>query len=375
LQPPAVPSHIQRLRPYVPGKPIEEVQREFGLTDVVKLASNENPLGPSPRAVEAIRQAIAGNLGLYPDGACFSLTRALAERWNVPQEQLVLGNGSDEIIASLGLVYLGPGSEVLSCHPTFVQYEAAARLNQAEYVTAPLRDHRYDLDALADLLAPQTRLVFIANPNNPTGSIVRRAELERFLNRCPETALVVLDEAYFEYADDPEYPDGLDYVREGRNVIVLRTFSKIYALAALRVGYGISRPEIIRALHQVRQPFNVNTLAQVAALASLDDPEQVTRSRRANAAGAHTLYQAFERLGLPYVETHANFVLFDLRKTARPYFEALLRRGVIVRCGDALGLPTCLRVTIGRPEDNARFLAALEELLAGPLDQADVRAA
>ncbi len=363
MQPPAIPDHIRRLRPYVPGKPIEEVQREFGLTDVIKLASNENPLGPSPRATAALAAAVSDNLGLYPDGACFTLTQALARRWEVEPEQIVLGNGSDEIIANLGLVYLGPGAQTVTGAPTFVQYKAAAGLNQAEFIAVPLHEHRFDLDAIADRITPCTRLVFIANPNNPTGTIVRRPALERFLDRCPETAVVVLDEAYFEYADDPDYPDGLDYVRQGRNVVVLRTFSKIYALAALRIGYGIARPEIAAALQQVRQPFNVNTLAQVAALASLEDPDQVVRSRRANAEGRDYLYGEFARLGLPYVETHANFVLADMGTPARPYFEGLLRRGVIVRCGDALGLPTYLRVTIGRPGDNVRFIAALEQVI------------
>jgi histidinol-phosphate aminotransferase len=351
------------LRPYVPGKPIEEVQREYGLTEVIKLASNENPIGPSPRVAGALREAAAG-LALYPDGACFTLTRELARHWGVDPSWLILGNGSDEVIAQIGLVYLRPGDEVLTGRPTFVQYEAAAIVNQAEYVAVPLYQQRFDLRAMAHRITSKTRVVFIANPNNPTGTVVLRDELEWFFNQVPPETLVVMDEAYYEYADHPDYPDGLDYVRQGRNVIVLRTFSKIYALAALRVGYGIARPEIIQALQQVRQPFNVNSLAQAAAVASLHDPEQVPRSRQANAEGRDFLYAAFQRLGLPFVETHANFVLVDLGVPARPAFEALLRRGVIVRCGDHLGLPTFLRVTIGRPADNARFVAAFEQALA-----------
>jgi histidinol-phosphate aminotransferase len=284
MAPPEVPPHVQRLKPYVPGKPIEEVEREYGLTDILKLASNENPLGPSPRALEAVRAALSG-LALYPDGSCYALVRALARHWEVRPENLAVGNGSDEIIHYLGVAFLRPGDEVLTGDPSFVRYEAAAVLNEAEYVAVPLREHRFDLEAMAERLSARTRIVFIANPNNPTGTMVSKAEVERFLDHCPEQALVVLDEAYYEYVDDPAYPQSLDYVREGRNVVVLRTFSKIYALAGLRVGYGIARPEIIQALHQVREPFNVNSLAQAAAIASLEDPEQVLRSRRANLEG------------------------------------------------------------------------------------------
>lgn len=364
MLPPSVPGHVQRLRPYVPGKPIEEVEREYGVRNIIKLASNENPLGPSPRALEAIRAA-AENLALYPDGSCYALTHALARHWDVAPENLAVGNGSDEIIHYLGLAYLRPGDEVLTADPTFVRYEAAAVLNQATYVAVPVRGFRYDLEAMAERISPRTRMVFIANPNNPTGTMVGRRELERFLERCPGQTLVVLDEAYCEYVEDADYPDGLVYVREGRNVVVLRTFSKIYALAGLRVGYGLARPEIIAALHQVREPFNVNSLAQAAALASLEDPEQVTRSRRANAEGRDYLYRELRRLDLPYVDTQANFVIADVRRPCRPVFDSLLRRGVIVRTGDIFGLPTCLRVTIGTAPDNQRFVRELEAVLRG----------
>ncbi len=360
---PQVPQHVQKLRPYVPGKPIEEVQREYGLTDVVKLASNENPLGPSPKAIRAIEGAAKG-IALYPDASCFSLTRALAQRWEVAPEQIIVGNGSDEIIHYLGLAFLQPGDEMLTGDPSFVRYEAAAILNQAEFVVTPLKDHAFDLDAMAERIGPKTRMVFIANPNNPTGTMVGRGPIERFLDRCPEETIVVMDEAYYEYVDEPDYPDSLAYVREGRNVVVLRTFSKIYALAGLRVGYGIARPEIVAALHQVREPFNVNSLAQAAALASLDDPKQVPRSRAANSAGRDYLCEEFQRLGLSWVPTQANFILVDVNRPCRPVFEGLLRKGVIIRTGDIFGLPTFLRVTIGREEDNRRFIAALEAVLA-----------
>jgi histidinol-phosphate aminotransferase len=348
----------------VPGKPIEEVQREYGLTDIVKMASNENPLGPSPRALEAIGEA-ARSLALYPDASCHLLTGALARHWGVEPQNLVVGNGSDEIIHYLGVAYLRPGDEVLTGDPSFVRYEAAAVLNQAEYVAVPLAEHRFDLEAMAERLNERTRLVFIANPNNPTGTMVGRKAVERFLDRCPEHTLVVLDEAYYEYVDDPDFPDSWQYVREGRNVVILRTFSKIYALAALRVGYGMGRPEVIHALHQVREPFNVNSLAQAAAVASLEDPHQVPRSRQANVEGRDYLYRELRRLGLEYVETQTNFVLIDLRRPPGPVYEALLRRGVIVRSGEKLGTPNCIRVTIGAAADNERFITELEAVLAG----------
>ncbi|MBI3912435.1 MAG: histidinol-phosphate transaminase [Armatimonadetes bacterium] len=362
-QPPSVPLHVQRLIPYSPGKPIEEVKRELGLTDVIKLASNENPLGPSPRALAAM-QAAAAHVGLYPDGSCYSLVQALARHWDVPTEYLIAGNGSDEIIHFLGLAYLRPGDEVLSCEPTFVRYQSAAILNQAEYIAPPLRDFRYDLAAMAERLSPRTRMVFIANPNNPTGTIVAAAEMRRFLDLVPESAIVVVDEAYCEYATSPDYPQTWPYVREGRNVVVLRTFSKIYALAGLRVGYGIARPEIIAALHQVREPFNVSSLAQAAAMASLEDREQVERSRRTNREGLVQLTAGFARLGLRWVPSQANFILVDVGRPCVPVFQALLRRGVIVRTGDIFGLPTWLRVTVGTAAENERFLGALSAALA-----------
>jgi histidinol-phosphate aminotransferase len=363
MNPPQVPPHIQALTPYEPGKPIEEVEREFGITNIIKLASNENPLGPSPKALEAVRSILPG-VGLYPDGSCFALTNALARHWEVEPENIIVGNGSDEVIHYLGLVYLQPGDTLLTGDPSFVRYESAARLNQAEFVAVELKDHRYDMEAIAARITDRTRMVFVANPNNPTGTMVGRAEMERFLDRVPEQAVVVIDEAYYEYVDDPDYPHSWDYVRQGRNVVVLRTFSKIYALAGLRVGYALARPEIIRALHQVREPFNVNSLAQAAAVASLNDPEQVSRSRAVNSSGREYLYGEFRRMGLPYVESQANFVIADLRRHCRPVFQGLLKRGVIVRTCDKFGMPSWIRVTVGTPSDNERFIRELEAVLA-----------
>jgi histidinol-phosphate aminotransferase len=356
-------ANVLRLRPYVPGKPIEEVEREYGIQNACKLASNENPLGPSPLAVEAICAAAAG-VGLYPDGSCYTLTCELAEHWGVASENLILGNGSDEIIHYLGIAFLRPGDELLTAHPSFVRYESAAILNEAECVAVPLRDYRYDLPAMAQRLSPRTRLVFIANPNNPTGTMVTRTELERFLDAVPPQAVVVMDEAYYEYVESTDYPQCWEYVQEGRNLVILRTFSKIYGLAGLRVGYGMARPELIYVLHQVREPFNVNLIAQAAARASLRDPEQVTRSRAVNRAGKLYLTEQLGRLGLKVVPSEANFLLVELGRPGKDVFEALLRRGVIVRTLDIYGLPSHVRVTIGTPEENERFVRELCSVLA-----------
>jgi histidinol-phosphate aminotransferase len=301
---------------------------------------------------------------LYPDASCFALSQELARHWAVEPDQIILGNGSDEILHFAGLAFLEAGDEVLTAHPSFVRYEAAAVLNNAEYVTVPLRDFRFDLQAMAERLTDRTKMVFIANPNNPTGTMVTTTELDRFIDRVPERAVVVLDEAYFEYAESPEYPDGLKYVREGRNVLVLRTFSKIYALAGLRVGYGIGPSELIGYLHQVREPFNVNSIAQAAAVASLRDADQVARSRANNRAGRDQFYAAFRELGLSWAPTEANFVFVDLGRDCRPVYEELLRRGVIVRTGDVFDMPTHIRVTIGTPSENERFLGELASILA-----------
>lgn len=359
-----VPDNIARLTPYSPGKPVEEVQRELGLNRVIKLASNENPLGPSPEAIKAIA-GCAARVHLYPDAAAWTLRQALAVRLNVSPESIVIGNGSDDIIHLLGVTFLQPDNEVVQGDPSFVRYEAAALLNNALCHRVPLTpDWVHDLEAMAARCNARTRLVFIANPNNPTGTIVGREALLRLLERMPEDALLVLDEAYYEYAAGaPEYPDGVDLVREGRNVAVLRTFSKAYGLAGLRIGYGVMHPDIAQWLHRTREPFNVNLIAQVAALAALQDVEHVHRTVAMNEEGKQTFYDAFKALGLNYTPTFANFVWVDLGRECRPIYEALLRRGIITRTGDIFGAPTYLRVTTGTPEENALFLSALRDVL------------
>lgn len=358
-----VKQNICRLKPYSPGKPIEEVEREYGIKDPVKLASNENPLGPSPKAVDAMKAAVE-TVALYPDGACFYLKGALAGHWGVDENMLCVGNGSDELIHYIGITFLSGDDEVIQADPSFVRYESAAVLNDCNCIMVPLKDYTHDLDAMADRITDRTRLIFVTNPNNPTGTMVTARELDRFMSRVPERVLVVFDEAYYEYVEREDYPDTLDYVRAGRNAVILRTFSKIYGLAGLRVGYGIARPEIIDCINQVREPFNVNSVAQAGAIASLQDPDQVARTRKVNSEGKKYIYRELEAMGLPYIPTEANFIMFDTKKQCRPLFEELLRRGVILRTGDVFGMPTWFRVTIGIQEENERFINGLREVLA-----------
>ena len=358
-----VAENIARLRPYVPGKPIEEVERELGLTDVIKLASNENPLGPSPRAV-AVLQKLAGSVALYPEGSAPLLRQAVAKHVEMPPESLVFGGGSDEVLQLLALTYLQPGDETVQGDPSFAMYEIYATLANARPVKVPLTNYTHDLEAMADAITPRTRLVFIANPNNPTGTLVDATAVRKFMARVPDDVLVVFDQAYDEYVRHPEKPDLRPLVREGRNVVILHTFSKVYGLAGLRVGYGIARPEIAETLNRVRSPFNVNLLAQAAAAAALDDQEHVRRSVTVNAEGRALFYAAFQHMNLEFVPSEANFVLVDVGRDSRAVFEALQRKGVIVRAGAGLGLPRHIRVTVGTMPQNQRFLAALKDVLA-----------
>ena len=360
--------HVAALQPYVPGKPIEEVQRELGLPadfEIFKLASNENVLGPSPLAVEAMQAAAAG-VWLYPDDTCFALKNALAKHWGLASENFVLGNGSDEIIHFLGLAFLDSeaGDEVVYAHPSFVQYKAAAMIANCAYHAVPLtRDWRHDLRAMKAQINERTKLVFIANPNNPTGTTVTKAELDEFLEGLPPRVLVVLDQAYYEYVEDPQSPKGVEYI-EDHNVIVLQTFSKAYALAGLRVGYGIARADLAAYLQQVRGPFNVNTIAQAAALASLSDEGQAERAYNLNQRGKEQMYAGFKDLGLTFAPTEANFILVNVERESKVVFQELLKRGVIVRTGDPFGMPHWIRVTIGTREMNERFISALREILS-----------
>ena len=356
------------LQPYVPGKPIEEVKRELGLPadfSLFKLASNENVLGPSPRAIEAMQRA-AQDVWLYPDDTCFHLKNALAQFWNLTPEHFLLGNGSDEVIHFLALAFLDKsrGDEVVFGAPSFVQYKAAALIADCPFHAVPLDAHMtHDLTAMRAKVSDKTRLLFVANPNNPTGTTVSRKDFESFLRDLPPHVVVVLDEAYAEYVEmGADSPRAVDYIDE-YNVIALRTFSKAYALAGTRVGYGLGRPELMRFVSQVRGPFNVNSLAQVAAIAALEDQNHIQRSIEINAQGRTQLQCAFDEMKLQYVPSQANFVLVNIGVDAVQAFPELLKRGVIVRTGTPFGLNNWLRVTVGTPEMNARFISALRDLL------------
>ncbi len=353
---------IETIQPYQGGKPIEEVQREIGIEDIIKLASNENPLGPSPMAMEAIKRA-AGRVNLYPDGNAFYLKNELAEHLEITPECLIFGNGSHDVLQIIGETYISPDDEVIYSESAFLVYMLVTIICGATSVVTPRRDYAHDLDAMADAITDATKAIFIANPNNPTGTMLTTDETERFLARVPDDVFVVFDEAYYEYVERPDYPQTLPYVEEGRNVIVTRTFSKIYGLAGLRIGYGIAKPSTIDMLNRVRQPFNCNVIAQAAGRAALNDAEHVRRSLEFNAAGKIYLYEAFTQLGLEYVETEGNFILVQLGRSGQGVSEALLRKGVIVRPMAAYDFPDAVRVTIGKPDENKRFISALREVL------------
>jgi histidinol-phosphate aminotransferase len=356
-------AHVYDMQPYRPGKTPEQLMQSLGLSELIKLSANENPLGASPRAKEALVNAL-DIIHRYPDGACSVLRDALSEFYGLPPDHFVFGNGSDELIHLFGVAYLDPGDGLMMGQPSFVRYIASAQLNQATLQAIPLTpDFRHDLEVMADAITERTKLVYLANPNNPTGTIVSRAELERFLERLPDHVLVILDEAYFEYADHPEYPNGLDYVRAGWNVVVFRTFSKAYGLAGLRIGYAVGRPELLDPIERVREPFNVNTLAQVAAAAALSDQAHVARTRTLNREGLQMFSEACERLGLRYVPSQANFLLIEVGDHCAQVQQRLLQRGILVRTGEVFGMPTYLRVNTGTPEQNARFVEALADAL------------
>ena len=353
---------IETIHPYQGGKPIDEVQREFGIDDIIKLASNENPLGPSPLAKEAIKRA-AAKVNLYPDGNAYYFKNELAEHLGVAPNYLIFGNGSNDVLQIVGETYISPGDEVIYSESAFVVYMVVSKICGAKSVVTPRRDYAHDLDAMADAITDATKVIFIANPNNPTGTMVTKDETERLMARVPDDVLVVFDEAYYEYVERPDYPQTLPYVEEGRNVIITRTFSKIYGLAGLRIGYGIAKPETIEMMNRVRQPFNCNLIAQAAGRAALNDADHVRRSLELNAVGKAYLYERLARFGLEYVETEGNFILVELGRSGQEVTDALMRKGVIVRPMAAYGFPDAVRVTIGKSDENKRFIAALQEVL------------
>jgi len=354
-----VKPHVASLEPYEPGKPIEELEREMGISGSVKLASNENPLGPSPRAVRAIER-IAGSVHRYPDGRSFRLRQALSERLDVDPGQLVFGCGSDEVLELVAKAYVGPGDEVVHAWPSFAMYPIVTQGMGGSAVRVPLdAELVHDLPAMAAAVGERTQVVIVCNPNNPTGTSVGAAAFDRFVEALPEDLVLVVDEAYVEYARRPDFPDALAWVERRPATLVMRTFSKLYGLAGLRVGYGIAGHELAGHLERARHPFNLNLVAEEAALAALDDHAFVDHARRLNAAGAEQLSRGLGALGFEVWPTDTNFVLVRLGEGA---YERLLRRGVIVRPMGGFGLPDCVRISIGTPEENERLLKAVHAL-------------
>ncbi len=353
---------IEDLVPYPPGKPIEELERELGISGSIKLASNENPLGPSPKAVEAIKQKLP-TINRYPDGSAFYLKARLSKKYAIAQERIILGNGSNELIELTVRTFLNPGEEVIQPFPTFLVYEKIVRAAGGTVISVPLREFDVDLAAILDSITPKTKLIFIANPNNPTGFALAKEDLERFLREAPEELIVVLDEAYIEFVTDTRVGSGLELLGTHPNLIVLRTFSKLYGLAGLRIGYGFSSEKIIDYMNRVRQPFNANTLAQAAALAALDDHDFVSTTLALVSDGLKQLTSGLDRLGLSYLPTQTNFFLIKVPQGGKYIYEKMLRRGVIVRAMDSFGLPDFIRINVGLPEENERFLSALKEVL------------
>lgn len=355
---------LNNIKPYTPGKPIEEVKRELGISDVIKMASNENPLGPSSKAMEAMRKAI-DSVHIYPDGNCFALKNAIARQKKVSEKQIIVGNGSDEIIKFLAETFINEGDNAIVASPSFSEYDFAVSLMGGKLKSIRLtKEFKHDLIAMRQAIDERTKLIFICNPNNPTGTIVEKKEMDDFMQGIPDDVIVVFDEAYHEYATSKDYPHGLTYVQDGwQNVIVLYTFSKIYGLAGVRVGYGIAGQSLLNWVSRVREPFNVNGIAQAAALAALDDVAHVAESQRVNEAGKNKLYQAFESMGLFYVPTNTNFIWFDVNRDCADIYLDMLKDGVIIRRGDAFGYPTYMRVTVGTPPQNKRFIASLKKAL------------
>lgn len=357
--------NILGMTPYSPGKPIDEVKRELGLERVIKLASNENPLGPSPLAVAAIKEA-ASQIHLYPDGAAYTLRKALSDHYNLPLSQIIVGNGSDELIHLLGMVFLGSEQdEIIVGYPSFVRYDASAGLANCKLIRVPLNDEmRIDLPAMAAAVTENTKLVFIANPNNPTGTIVFQSEIDEFLAKIPSSVVVVLDEAYYEFAEGTEgFPNSLELIQKYPNVVGMRTFSKTYGLAGIRVGYAFVSNAISDAFDRAREPFNVNLIGQAAAAAALKDTDHLAKTVELNRRGLDRMEKAFIELGAKPFKSYANFIMADLGRPARPVFEALLKKGVITRSGDVLGMPNCLRVSVGTDEEVGIFIDELKSIL------------
>jgi histidinol-phosphate aminotransferase len=352
---------LRDLAVYEPGKPIEETARELGVdpSEIIKLASNENPLGPSPKAVQAMRAALE-NAHLYPDGSGFYLIKAIAAKLDLAPENVILGNGSNEVIELLGHAFLNPGDDVITCQHAFIIYKLLATAFNVRTIETPSPDFQQNLEATLEAITPKNRLIFIPNPNNPTGTLVSQGAIDQFMSRVPDSIIIVFDEAYFEFLDDP--PDTLRFVRQGRNVVVLRTFSKVHGLAGLRIGYAVAPSEIIKALHKTRQPFNVNSVAQAGALAALNDEAHLRETKRVVDEGRAYLQEQFADMRIPCVPAVANFIMVNVGDGCA-VFEKLLQRKVIVRLLKGYGLPEWVRISVGRMDENKKLIAALSDIM------------
>ncbi len=352
-----VPEHIKSIKPYIPGKPLEELERELGITGSIKLASNESPLGPSPLAIKALRDGIR-DLNRYPDGSCYFLKKALSERLGLSMDEILPGNGSNEVIELAVRTFLRPGDAAIMAHPSFVVYSTIVQAAGGKNIIVPLKDWRHDLNGMASCITEKTKIIFIANPNNPTGTVNTKTEMDAFMEKVPEGVLIVVDEAYFEYVTSSDYADSREYFRQGKDILMLRTFSKIYGLAGLRIGYGIAKSSIIAEMNKVRQPFNINSLAQKAACAALEDEEHVAKAKKINEKGKKYLYRELKAMKITYVQTEANFVyiMFD-DDIASGLYSNFLKQGIIMR---PMG-PREIRVTIGLHRENKRFIEAMKK--------------
>jgi histidinol-phosphate aminotransferase len=352
---------IMKITPYVPGRTIEEVQKELGARRWIKLASNENLLGPSPMAIRAIQKELS-NIYLYPEGPCTVLRQALARKFSLPERRVVISNGADNLILMIANAFVDEGDEVVMADPTFQVYTNVTQMMGGRSIKLRLKNFTHDLDSMLNKVSRKTKLIFVCNPNNPTGTIVSGEAFRSFLSELPTRVIVVLDEAYGDFVDDPFYPNGLDYIKRGAQVIVLRTFSKVYGLAGLRIGYALGREDLVDCLYQVRDPFPVHRLAQVAALAALKDRNHRDKSVQLIHEGRRYLYKELDRMGLCYVPSQANFVFIDFGRDSEEVFQSLLREGVIIRPGKVWNYPTFARVTVGRMGDNQRFIKALKKI-------------
>lgn len=351
------------MKPYSPGKPLFEVQKELGLEKVIMLASNENPLGVSPKAIEAINQYVS-QLNRYPDASTTNLRKAIGEHHSIDDDHIIVGNGADEIITLISETFLDAGDEVIVPSPSFSEYTFATHLMGAKVVKVPLTTtFEYDLNAITQAVTNKTKVIYLCSPNNPTGTYIDRRALEQFFMQLPDNLIVVYDSAYSHYVTEENYSEGIEYIKKGYPIIVLQTFSKVYGLAGIRVGYGMSSPDIINSIHKVREPFNVNALAQVAAIAALRDKAHVTKSQKKNEEGRQFLYNAFDKLGISYVDSMSNFILVDMGEEASAIYEQLFQKGIIVRNGSVFGLPHHMRITVGNHTENKVLIEVLESIV------------